>query len=596
MWVLITLWHKMTPRSLYRPNDQMIFSRLFAVGAALVSSYSFAARSPGPVGDDPPRERYAQIWYVASDSPTEPRRNGSRTAPWTTIHEAVRAAEGATADQPHAVFVAAGAYSGQTLHLRENVDLYGGFCPLTWKRNLRRHATVLDGEGRRRIVIACDDAVVDGFVFRRGVARGEGGALLCAGTSPTITNNYFVSNMTRAPEPWAPTHLHENAHDGGAIAVLDGAAPLIQGNLFFKNCTEVGRGGAVALDRHAAGVIADNVFLQNVAGTIDEHRSSDGGAVSVFDWSAPEIRGNLFLENRALARNDGGAIFVCLWSAPQMVANVFAGNACDDDGGAIFIGGQEHRYERPPDPRPLEENYLVVVSRNRFAGNSSPRNNSGGMRVVKEARVRLVNNLFHSSDQVYMQASDVHLVNNTIIDAVIFREMAGDQWNGVVANNIFRGDLDGEPPTTATCCYAQQPLDGEGNFSTAPKLASDGAKLVAGTQRFDAAQAVTAIEIEPDDVPDASLVGRIVRAGDRWSVIQDQHDNSVVVWGDFSDAQELEVVPSYRLNADSPCIDRGCPRHAPDVDLHEDRRPTGQGVDVGADEYAADPPPRDARP
>jgi hypothetical protein len=41
----------------------------------------------------------------------------------------------------------------------------------------------------------------------------------------------------------------------------------------------------------------------------------------------------------------------------------------------------------------------------------------------------------------------------------------------------------------------------------------------------------------------------------------------------------------YHLLGDSPAIDAGCPPYALPTDLDREARPSGQGYDIGADEY-----------
>ena len=85
-------------------------------------------------------------------------------------------------------------------------------------------------------------------------------------------------------------------------------------------------------------------------------RSSDAGAVSIFNWSDAVIEGNLFISNIADSKNDGGAIFIALWSSAKVNNNLFVDNHSGDDAGALFVGGQEHRYGGLPlDPIPPKD-------------------------------------------------------------------------------------------------------------------------------------------------------------------------------------------------------------------------------------------------
>ncbi|MCB9207354.1 MAG: hypothetical protein H6611_08645 [Ignavibacteriales bacterium] len=68
--------------------------------------------------------------------------------------------------------------------------------------------------------------------------------------------------------------------------------------LFINNKTENGRGAAIAFNGNCNPLIINNVFLNNIAGLDDTMRSSDGGAVSLFNWCKGTIK-EIFLGNKS---------------------------------------------------------------------------------------------------------------------------------------------------------------------------------------------------------------------------------------------------------------------------------------------------------
>jgi hypothetical protein len=48
----------------------------------------------------------------------------------------------------------------------------------------------------------------------------------------------------------------------------------------------------------------------------------------------------------------------------------------------------------------------------------------------------------------------------------------------------------------------------------------------------------------------------------------------------------------YHLTKDSPCINRGTSRRAPEKDIDGDARPQGSRIDIGADEYTKEQEPK----
>ncbi len=539
----------------------------------------------GPRTEPVAENRFAAVWHV-SPLGSDLEGRGTPERPWRTIRRALEACGDASAARRYAVKVAAGSYAEGTIALRPYVELYGGFDPSTWKRDLFTHAAVLEGRGQERVLLGADHAVLDGFHVRGGAVRGPGGGVLCAGTSPIIRNNLFTENRTLAPQPWNPRHWHETANDGGAIACLAGSRPRIEQNLFVGNQTEIGRGGALAYSR-AGGRLAANVFWANTAGIADPMRSSDGGAISIWDWSDPEVEGNLVIENRAVARNDGGGIFVALWSSPILSRNLIVGNYADDDGGGLFVGGQKHHYDSPPDPMPSAENYLVKILANVIAGNASLGAASGALRVTMESRILFANNILDENlGPARFQRSEVTVVHNTFLTPVTYEELRNNFRPPVFANNIFRRGFQAEKGVTVTYSNVSAQVDGEGNFTAPPGFLQDEVQVVAVRTAYRRERFQTEIEAQGDW---RQAVGRVARAGGRWTAVAGGGCGRLWVWGDFSRERVFEFLPTYRLRAGSPCIDAGDNAHSVGEDRLGRRRPLNGGkgwrVDVGAYEF-----------
>lgn len=557
-------------------------------GAALTAALAFVLEAQwGPRQEGFPQGGYAAVWHV-SPRGSDQRGDGTEARPWRTIRQALGRCGDAAAGRRYAVKVAAGEYREGTIALRPYVELYGGFDPATWRRDISAQATVLDGEEKVRVLVGADEAVLDGFHVRGGRVRGAGGALLCEGSSPVIRNNVFTGNGTLAPEPWNPKQLHETANDGGAIACLAAARPLIEANLFAGNRTEVGRGAAVAY-RRAGGRLRGNVFLGNTAGTADPMRSSDGGAISVWDWSDPEVEGNLVLGNRAAARNDGGGIFVALWASPVIRGNIIAGNYADDDGGGLFIGGQQHHYGTPPDPMPPSDKYLVRVLGNILAGNANRAATSGALRVTMESRVLFANNIVAENlGPARFQRSAVTVIHNTFLNPVSYEELKERLGAPIFANNIFQGGFLGEKGVTPTYSNLREASAGTGNFGGAAGFLEDGGLVAARSSEFLAERHQTVLRLGAGGA-EPLQAGRVLNAGGRWTVVDGVEGDALRVWGDFSGQRVFELLPGFRLRPDSPCIDAGDASHSIGEDREGRRRPLNGGrrlrPDAGAYEF-----------
>jgi hypothetical protein len=461
--------------------------------------------------------------------------------------------------------VAAGRYVQPTLALKPRVDLYGGFAPAAkfgGAREVYAHATLLDGGELQRIAFGADDVRVDGFHFVRGRVRGKGAAIFCDGVSPTLANCVFTQNRTLIPQPWNPSLLHETAHDGGAVFATNGAAPRIGHCLFYDNATECGRGAALAADRRAAPRITASVFANNRSGLDDPLRSSDGGAISFFDWCGGEVTGCVISANVSLSRNDAGGIFLALWSAPRIADNVFTANDGGDDAGALFIGGQEHRYGVPLDAYPPAAQFLVRVERNVFVGNTNSARNSGAMRVTMESRATFTDNVIaENHGGFYLQRSEIVAERNTVWQDWRFVEDKPTLGPSRLTGNILKGPLGGpiEARATLTRNMAEVAAGGADRLGVSDIFEADGISGKITGIRYDAARCSTIVTLA-EPLPRGAYAGRTVGFSQgksaQWRVIRQTLAREITVWGrlepETKSATDFSILRTFTLKPDAP--------------------------------------------
>lgn len=482
---------------------------------------------------------YRVVLHVDLSRGDDIKGDGSRQRPFAGLVAAIEAAGRPDAGGRVAVLVSAGRYRQPTLALKPHVDLYGGFASPGGERDLYRHATVLDGEGRQRIAFGADHARIDGFHFVDGQVRGKGAALLCDGTSPTVTHCLFIGNRTLIPWPWNPPLLHETAHDGGAVMVLNGAAPRIEQCLFYSNTTECGRGAALAVDRGARPRVVANVFANNRAGLDDPMRSSDGGAVSYFDGSGGVFEDNVVVANESLTRNDAGGVFVALWSAPAIRRNVIVANEGGDDAGGLFLGGQEHRYDAPLDPYPPADRFEILVEGNLFVGNSNTSRNSGAMRVTMESRARFQDNVIaENAGGFYLQRSEVVAERNTVWQEWRFVEDKPTLGPSRFTGNILKGPADAvQARVTFAGNMAGEGVPGGPHLTVEDVFLADGLRGGLTDLRFDPVTLTTVLTTRERLPEGVELAGRAIKLGDnlarggQWRVIARARGTELVIWG-----------------------------------------------------------------
>ena len=502
---------------------------LLALCISLLTTTTTPTLAAGPQTTPVDLTNYTRILHVSTTTGSDSTGTGTPESPYASITQALAATEAAAeaaataserATNRTAILIAAGTYQTRNLTLKPNVDLYGGFAPTNWSRDIQAHRTILDARAEGRVLTTANTANttattnprLDGLHIHNGLIRGPGGGILIDGTAPVLSNNVFTQNATQTPADWAPKYLHETAHDGGAIYCRNGGAPEIRNNLILANTTETGRGAGIAFDHNCDGLIADNVLIGNIAGTADPMRSSDGGGISIFNHSSPEISGNVVLHNQALHNNDGGGIFVAYWSSAKVRNNVIVANHGGDDGGGLFVGGQEHRYDRPFDPMPSAEDFFVEVTGNRFFGNTNPSRNSGATRITMESRGRVAGNVAALNNGFYLQRSELEVTDNTILEDTLLIETKEGLEPTRFSNNIVTGSLESDGTATVTASLFRDGAAGEGNTAGQPEFLEDGKELqVLGTS-YSASNHQTQVDVSALLSPD-DLTGRVVVSG-----------------------------------------------------------------------------------
>ena len=576
-------------------NAALLLAAAATLATTAPTSAATSAGTTGPRNTPVDLDAYGRILHVSAVTGSDATGNGTAGAPYASITHVLAALHDANAGIDRtAILIAAGTYHVQDLRLHPGADLYGGFDPTAWTRDIQVHPTIFDARNEGRVLLAtsagttaetstdaaADTAAahtrrnnsprLDGIHVRNGRTRGPGGGILIDAVSPVLTNNVFTRNTTLTPRDWAPGHLHETAHDGGAIYCRNGAAPEIRNNLIFANTTETGRGAGIAFDHHCDGVIADNVLVGNIAGTADPMRSSDGGGISVFNSSSPEITGNVVLGNRALHDNDGGGIFVAYWSSAKVRDNVIVANHGGDDGGGLFVGGQEHRYDRPFDPMPSAEDFFVEVTGNRFFGNTNPSRNSGALRITMESRGRVEGNVAALNNGFYLQRSELEVTDNTILEDTLLVETREGLEPTRFSNNIVSGSLENDGAAIVTGSLLRDGAAGEGNVAGLPEFLEDGKELQVLAASYSASGQQTRIDVSAL-LPPEDLTGRVVVSGDAWGVVCTASGRRLTLWGDLRSATGLRLLPTYRQTASSPGFGKGFDA-ARAVSNHQPRR------------------------
>jgi len=497
-------------------------------------------------------DRYHQILYVSANRGDDVKGDGSAARPWASISRAIAGAVDAGRGNRWAILVAEGTYEGETVVMKPYVDLYGGFEAVNWERDIYDNRTVLDGQGARRVVEGADNCRLDGFVITGGRSRGHGAGILCHRTSPVISNNIITGNSTLEPVGFVhdPQRRRHVGNDGGGIACVDGANPLIAHNIIFNNTTEVGNGAGIACRDDSCPKIIYNVILDNRTGLKDVHetRSSNGGGISCFAGVQPIINNNLIADNSAGGGSDGGAVYYEYNCSGEARFNYILGNRSDDDGGACEI-------MKCSQPR---------ISLNVFAGNCTE-GGGGAIRLSDQGLARIRGNVIcrnlarGKGGGVACTNAWMILENNTIVEnsskrsggVIYYNENWPQLMPPILTNNTIRDNVGkqldvGSEGARIEYNNVEGGFAGIGNTDKEPSLEDDGFELKASSSAYDANRCVTILSYAGKSLDGGSLAGRVVRVGSKWSMVKSGGLQDLVVWGKMSgEGLDLEIMSGY---------------------------------------------------
>ena len=524
----------------------------------------------GPHTEQVDLTTYSQVLYISQINGSDKEGNGSQLKPLCTILFALNNITHNADKNKTALLVAAGTYKDGTVNMMSYVDMFGGFNNVSWQRDIYANRTILDGDYSHRVVIGADEARIDGFTIANGTTRSKGGGILCDDTSPEISNCLVVNNSTVEPEHFNSARIHQKGNEGGGIACLYNAIPLIRNNMFYKNRTSIGDGGALSFygwlrERHATdkriennfmegsgrGVVRNNVFIQNTAGINDvtQTRSSNGGAISCSNEARPIIENNVIASNRAKGNSDAGGVYVEDFSYPTIKGNWIVGNISDDDAGGIYVMRLSH----------------AVIINNFIAGNWTMNGGAGGIRLSKEGRALIADNIVVENQSgggvqcidSYMELRNNIIMNNKGKTSIRYSNNFNYFIPSLVENNVILGnegkvslELKKGETIDVNNNDVNENVAGKNNKYRPVKVDSKSISGEVAKYSFDEQYYQTMIETTGFDNPQ-TLLGRTLHIGNIWSVVCRVEQNKLYVWGNvaerIADSSGLEILSDYQL-------------------------------------------------
>jgi putative cofactor-binding repeat protein len=354
------------------------------------------------------------------------------------------------------VYAAEGTYTSTNdavASITTSVSLLGGWDGSRTGSAVRdpdTYATVLDGEGERRVVTISGSIspTLDGLTIRNGNAAGLGGyGNLDAGGGVYINEaNAIISHCTISNNHAGPASSAGNGA-GGGIAFINSDAQLIH-NLIISNTARWGGGVRVF---YSTPVFSQNQFLSNT--------SLFGGGMYVMG-SRAVVGDNLFQDNTG---ERGGGIYLSNADA------TIAGNVIRENQGS-FGGGIG-----------INIGYAAVISGNLILNNVV--NMAGGGVSISNNGTIVQNNVIADNEAPRSAGVDIMIGSPVFIHNTIACNIGGDGvgisvgQDGAIAltNNIIVSHTVGISVTAGSTATLEATLWGSGPWSNLSDWVSEGA-------------------------------------------------------------------------------------------------------------------------
>jgi hypothetical protein len=183
--------------------------------------------------------------------------------------------------------------------------------------------TLLDGNGAGdggAVRANNADLTLEGVLLRDNRSSGDGGAVAVSGGRLTVLRSVFTGNIAE--------------DDGGGVSVFSGEL-FDQGNVYTLNQAQRG-----------AGLLVENSQVDVRGSRFQENQAQDaGGGLAIVDGSALFVEGNIFWLNQVTAGNGGGMHISEVDLEDGVVRNnVLSYNQASGQGGGVLIGGNRAQF------------------------------------------------------------------------------------------------------------------------------------------------------------------------------------------------------------------------------------------------------------
>lgn len=281
---------------------------------------------------------YSTLLYVSAGTGSDVTGVGTQVSPYQSIQRAISSASVVSETAVAAILVASGTYtseSAEVVKLTPWIDLYGGFEPVTWARDISACQSILDGENERVVLTGASNTRIDGVVLTGG--RNTYGAVLFSNLSAVVLSNCIVRNngteidgsglytYNSSVEVSNCSFLNNHAYRGGAIYLNKSTASIeyctIDGNSVTTS------GGGIVISRSTATVSSCTI-------THNYTTVGNGGGISSDDNSNTSVTNSIIANNTSYGY--GGGIYTRGAILTVINCTIFSNTSFREGGGIAF--------------------------------------------------------------------------------------------------------------------------------------------------------------------------------------------------------------------------------------------------------------------
>jgi hypothetical protein len=413
-------------------------------------------------------------------------------------------------------------YDGGGLYMEQSTaDLNGNMIA----------ANIADGGHGGGLYLSASSISLDGNALSGNTARYSGGGAYLLGSEVTVSRNDLTANTAGGY--------------GGGLYVGSSSATF-NANTLSAN-TAGGRGGGLYLDYSDNAGLAGNAILLNTAnGSVS---ADGGGGIWVQDSNNVMLDANVILSNAA-SLNCGGLSLDS--GSATLSGNTLAANAAGGYGGGLCVAAG-----------------AAVVNTNSISGNTAYLGGGlyvDGCDIILDRSSVLSNTASDSGGGLYLYRSEATLVNSVVAD---------NQASGAGSGLYVR--------------YSSPRLV---HITLARNQGGDGGLYITGEENVEGYSPSTVVLTNVILV--SHTVGITVTGGNTATVngvlwyatpltVSTAPTATTVVQNEYI-GDPAFAADGFHLGSSSAAIDRGVEASVTD-DIDGDRRPYGNGYDLGADEW-----------